>query len=171
MRISLLKKLKGSGLPDSVINVLFVILFIFILSPFFSGADFGIFKVPQLPHPEYLSVIGLIILGLLFIPIFSSPQYFKIIQDLVQDLNRLKYGLSDFDKKEMINGIQENKKYKGFKQNPYLIYVKPVSEKFLNNPQSNRCLPKDIRKEIEILAYSPYYTVNDTLLQIDKIWS
>jgi len=139
------------------------------LSPFFSGADFGIFKVPQLPYPEYLSVIGLMILGLLFIPIFSSPQCSKIIQDLVQDLNRLKYELSNFDKKETINSIQENKKYKGLEQNPYLIYVKPVSEKFLNNPQFNRCLPKDICKEIEILAYSPHYTVNDTLLQIDKI--
>lgn len=169
MRISLLKKLKMSGLPDSVINILFIILFICTVSPFFSGADFGIFKVPQLPYPEYLSVIGLVILGLLFIPIFSSSQCSKIIQDLVQDLNRLKFELSDFDKKEMVNSTQENKKHKGLQQNPYLIYVEPVSKKFLNNPQFNMCLPKDVRKEIEMLAYSPSYAVKDALIQIDKI--
>jgi hypothetical protein len=69
-RTSLFKIL---GLPDSFGVVLLSFSLILLLSPYFSGADFGLFKIPTFgpPAKRWLRVIGPIIFGLVvlfFIP-------------------------------------------------------------------------------------------------------
>jgi len=51
---------KLSGLPDSFGAVLFVFSFIFFLSPYLSGSDFGVFKIPSFDPSlkRWLKVIG-----------------------------------------------------------------------------------------------------------------
>jgi hypothetical protein len=73
-RHSLKKKLQEYDVPDFIINSLFVIFFVFILVPFFSGVDFGIFKVPQFHYPwYYLCATGIILSVLFLIQVFPSP--------------------------------------------------------------------------------------------------
>lgn len=70
---------KISGLPDSFGVVLLVFSFILLLAPYFSGADFGLFKIPAVTEyaKKLLKIIGpvLFILCILsFVPIFPvSP--------------------------------------------------------------------------------------------------
>lgn len=65
---------KWSGLPETFGGVLLVFSLILLLSPYFSGADFGVFKIPILTPSakKWLRIIGPIMFGLCvfsFLPI------------------------------------------------------------------------------------------------------
>jgi hypothetical protein len=67
-----------SGLPDSFGAILLVFSFILFLAPYFSGADFGVFKIPlfALQAKKWLKAIGPILFiscTLCFVPMFPSP--------------------------------------------------------------------------------------------------
>ena len=69
--------IKLIGLPDTFAVVLLTFSFILMLAPYFSGADFGLFKIPQFTElaQKKLKIIGPIIflaLLILFIPIIPK---------------------------------------------------------------------------------------------------
>lgn len=73
-KISIIKLL---GLPETFAVVLLTFSFILLLAPYFSGADFGLFKIPQFTDSarKKLKIIGPIIflvLVILFIPIMPK---------------------------------------------------------------------------------------------------
>ncbi len=73
-RASIVKLL---GLPETFAVLLLTFSFILSLAPYFSGADFGLFKIPQFTDParKKLKIIGpLIFLALvvLFVPIIPT---------------------------------------------------------------------------------------------------
>lgn len=73
-KINIIKLL---GLPDAFAVVLLTFSFILMLAPYFSGADFGLFKIPQFTDSarKKLKIIGPIIflvLVMLFIPIIPK---------------------------------------------------------------------------------------------------
>jgi len=73
-KISLFRVL---GLPDSFGAVLLILALILLLSPYFSGADFGIFKIPVISQPgrksiKILGPIVFILCVLSFLPVFST---------------------------------------------------------------------------------------------------
>lgn len=57
------------GLPETFAVVLLTFSFVLLLAPYFSGADFGLFKIPQFTEParRKLKIIGPIAFLLLFI--------------------------------------------------------------------------------------------------------
>jgi beta-xylosidase-like protein len=68
---------RASGLPDSFGVVLLVFSFILVLSPYFSGADFGVFKIPLFTPiaKRWLKIIGPVAFGiciLSFLPILPT---------------------------------------------------------------------------------------------------
>lgn len=74
-RASIIKLL---GLPETFAVLLLTFSFILFLAPYFSGADFGLFKIPQFTDParKKLKIIGPIVflaLVALFVPMISSP--------------------------------------------------------------------------------------------------
>src|SRR5262245_20397149 len=66
---------KLTGIPDPFGVVLLVFSFILFLAPYFSGADFGLFKIPaSLAEKKWLKVIGPVVFVacvLSFIPLFK----------------------------------------------------------------------------------------------------
>lgn len=73
-RTSIIKLL---GLPDTFAVVLLTFSFILALAPYFSGADFGLFKIPQFTDSarKKLKVIGPLLflaIGMLFIPMIPQ---------------------------------------------------------------------------------------------------
>ena len=69
--------IKLSGLPEPFAIVLLTFSFILFLAPYFSGADFGLFKIPQFTDParKKLKIIGPVIFVLLvalFIPMIPN---------------------------------------------------------------------------------------------------
>lgn len=72
-RTSIIKVL---GLPEAFTAVLLIIGLILSLAPYFSGADFGLFKIPQFTDParRRLKILGpviLLLLIMLFVPVLS----------------------------------------------------------------------------------------------------
>jgi hypothetical protein len=66
---------KVSGLPDSFGAILLIFAFILLLSPYFSGGDFGVFKIPAISQSakKWLKVMGpiaFILCALSFLPVF-----------------------------------------------------------------------------------------------------
>jgi VHL beta domain len=66
------------GLPAHIGEILFVMSLVLTLSPYLSGADFGIFRVPAFPDPirKHLKLLGPILLAastLLFFPFWPEP--------------------------------------------------------------------------------------------------
>lgn len=173
MKISLVKKLKEYGLPEATINILLVLLLIFSSSYFLAGVDFGIFKVPKLPFSPYLSVIGIVLLVILFIPIFPASEVEekeeadKVLLELVQELKAIRYEFQEYDKSELLDSLIRNRKQEGLKQNPYLIFIQPLGEKYLNNHEINKLLTEDLRNNLEELIYSRNNTIEDTLFKIN----
>lgn len=73
-KISLFRVL---GFPDSFGAVLLVLALILLLSPYFSGSDFGIFKIPAISESgkKSMKVLGPIVFllcALSFVPVFST---------------------------------------------------------------------------------------------------
>jgi hypothetical protein len=80
-RASIIKLL---GLPETFAVVLLTFSFILALAPYFSGADFGLFKIPQFTDSarKKLKIIGPIIflvLVILFVPLI--PQHVSTISN------------------------------------------------------------------------------------------
>ena len=70
---------KQSGLPDQFGYVVLTFSFILLLSPYFSGADFGVLKIPSFAPStkRWLKIVGPALLGICvfcFLPIFSGDQ-------------------------------------------------------------------------------------------------
>jgi hypothetical protein len=70
---------KLSGLPDSFGGVLLGFSFILLLAPYFSGADFGLFKIPTFTQgaKKWLKIIGPILFAVCvfaFIPVFPADK-------------------------------------------------------------------------------------------------
>jgi hypothetical protein len=70
---------KMTTLPDAFGVVLLVFSFILLLAPYFSGTDFGLFKVPTVNDPtkKVLKIIGPVIfisIVLLFVPIVPNTK-------------------------------------------------------------------------------------------------
>ena len=68
---------KLSGIPDSFGVVLLTFAFILLLAPYFSGADFGLFKIPVFGQPakKWLKIIGPIAFlacAFPFVPVFVA---------------------------------------------------------------------------------------------------
>lgn len=75
-RVSIIKLL---GLPETFAVVLLTFSFILLLAPYFSGADFGLFKIPQFTDSarKKLKIIGPIVflaLVMLFVPMIRVPK-------------------------------------------------------------------------------------------------
>jgi uncharacterized membrane protein YhdT len=73
-RISIIKLL---GLPETFAVVLLTFCLILLLAPYFSGADFGLFKIPQFTDfaKKKLKIIGPIVfavLVILFVPVITQ---------------------------------------------------------------------------------------------------
>lgn len=74
-KISIIKLL---GLPETFAVVLLTFSFILVLAPYFSGADFGLFKIPQFTDSarKKLKMVGpviFLVLVILFVPIIRAP--------------------------------------------------------------------------------------------------
>jgi hypothetical protein len=81
MRENLQKALKQTKTPQSSNN--FLLLFIFIMPPFFHCADFGIFKVPLPPLSGNLNLILLIIIAVLLIHKVNISKMLYVIKRLI----------------------------------------------------------------------------------------
>jgi hypothetical protein len=109
-RVSILNFL---GLPDSFNSVLLVFAFVLLLSPYFSGMDFGLFKIPRFTPTakkrlQYIGPALFIISALLFIPIIPNPKTPQIdptvmVTSATKDLSATING--DFDLQTRISGI------------------------------------------------------------------
>jgi hypothetical protein len=65
------------GLPDTFAVVLLTFSFVLLLAPYFSGADFGLFKIPQFTDParKKLKIIGpivFLVMLILFVPVIPN---------------------------------------------------------------------------------------------------
>jgi hypothetical protein len=87
---------------------------------------------------------------------------------MIQNLKRLEYELSAFEPRERVARIQPNKRQPGLEQDPLAVYVKPVLEPIVSNPQFIQLLPGEIRKEVENIALSHNHTIQDVQDQIEK---
>lgn len=66
-----------TGLPQTFGVLLLTFAFILLLAPYFSGADFGLFKIPIFSQPakKWLRILGplaLLLCALPFLPVFSA---------------------------------------------------------------------------------------------------
>lgn len=91
-----------------------------------------------------------------------------IRSQMVQNLKRLEHELSTFEPKEKVTRLQGKKRYPGSERDPLAIYVKPVLEPLMANPQFSQLLPEGVRKEIEKIVLSPDHTIEDVKHQIEE---
>lgn len=71
--------IKLLGLPETFAVLLLTFSFILLLAPYFSGADFGLFKIPQFTNSarKELKLIGpivFLVLVMLFVPMIRIPK-------------------------------------------------------------------------------------------------
>lgn len=84
MYLKTLSTYQKFGVPDKLINTIFVLLLILLIAPYGGGLDFGIFKVPVLPLNfenllKWLAPFLLFIYVLLFIP------FWKVAAETIQE--------------------------------------------------------------------------------------
>ena len=91
-----------------------------------------------------------------------------IRSQMVQNLKRLEHELSGFEPKEMVARVQANKRQPGLEEDPLAVYVKPVLEPLVTNPQFSELLPGEVRKEIEKIVLTPDHTIQDVKHQIEE---
>jgi hypothetical protein len=91
-----------------------------------------------------------------------------IRSQMVQNLKRLEHELSAFEPKEKVTHLQGKKRHPGSARDPLAIYVKPVLEPLVANPQFSQLLPEGVRKEIEKIVLSPDHTIQDVKHQIEE---
>lgn len=70
--------IKLLGIPESFAVIVLTFCFVLFLAPYFSGADFGFFKIPEFTDSarKKLKIIGPVVLlawGMLFAPVISQP--------------------------------------------------------------------------------------------------
>src|SRR5215467_5546545 len=70
---------KLSGLPDPFGVVVLIFSFILLLSPYLSGSDFGVFKIPMFGDPvrKWLKIVGpaaFLVVVFCYLPVFSAGQ-------------------------------------------------------------------------------------------------
>ena len=91
-----------------------------------------------------------------------------IRSQMVQNLKRLEHELSGFEPKEMVARVQANKRQPGLEEDPFAVYVKPVLEPLVTNPQFSQLLPGEVRKEIEKIVLTPDHTIQEVKHQIEE---
>lgn len=91
-----------------------------------------------------------------------------IRSQMVQNLKRLEQELSAFEPKEKVGRVQANKRQPGLEQDPLAVYVKPLLEPLVTDPQFSQLLPGEVRKEIEKIFLSPDHTIQDVKHRIEE---
>ena len=102
---------KRFGVPDAVVTLIFLVVLIVLLEPYFGGTDWGRFKLPDLPGSGYLMVIAPVLLLLWCLglwPFFEGEETPEPVVVATPDA----YGLS-VERIAWINRYAENGDFEG----------------------------------------------------------